>query len=50
MHDNKLQSIPMIHVDSIKSSRIDNIVQGRYIFKVSCKSTEGETIRVSWME
>ena len=47
----KLQSIRMIGVDLIESSQIDNIlnppyiVQGRYMFKVSCKSTSGMSNR-----
>ena len=47
----KLQSIRTIRVDAIESSRIDNIfnppciVQGRYMFKVSRKSTSGMTNR-----
>ena len=52
----KLQLIRMICVDLIKSSRIDNIfnpsyiVQGRYIFLVSRKSTSGETIYINSIE
>ena len=47
----KLQLICTIRVDSIESSRIDNIfnspdiVQGRYMFKVSRKLTSGMTNR-----